>query len=528
MKFALRSIYLLQTKGLLIIMAFFLVVFSGVEWLTTRSAERAIEAGVGRKTAILAEKIAQSAKSVSPEELAGKEVIAEILEMEPHIARVDVYLDHKGTLEPFHSSSRLSPRALDSSEKTAFYERKARTAVIKYQGGDEIFSTLPLQFKDGERGLVTVISRLKSIHDILSSRQLTRLFSVLGTTILLVLSIVVVYKQTIYHSVKHLVKVMHHYQKGDTEERADESMPGDFGELARNFNGLLDKLQGFNEALKQQISMATGELLQRNQDLKKLNLQIFRDKNRLNQAERFALAGQMTATFAHEIGSPLSAIATHLQILLEDAQLEPRVKDRLQLAYEQIERVCSIVESLLRTTRPSIRRAAVDLEGIVQKVICLLGPTIEMRKINFGFNCPQGPFWVEGDSDQLQQLFLNLLNNSLEALPDGGRLAVSIVRTPAPNKKTKQSLQIDVIDSGSGIAPERLEHIFEPFYTTKDPQRGTGLGLAVNREIVKQHGGQISVVSHQGQGTCFTIILPEVQPFSSTQEQLKQVKEATA
>jgi two-component system, NtrC family, sensor kinase len=221
------------------------------------------------------------------------------------------------------------------------------------------------------------------------------------------------------------------------------------------------------------------------------------------------LVGQLTATFAHEIGSPLSAISTHLQILLEDPQLDPKVRNRLHLTNNQIDRVCSIVESLLMSTHRSTRRVTVELEEMVYKVFYLLEPTMESRQIAFSFRGSDGPFLVEGDPDQLQQLFLNLFNNSLDAIQGAGSLSVEIRREAPPEKNGEAYFHIDVRDSGIGISASRLDHIFEPFFTTKEFGKGSGLGLAVSKEIVRHHEGQISVVSSLGRGTCFTICLPE-------------------
>ncbi len=516
----------LQSQTLILIIFFSLSILAIAEWFSNRSAERAIDIGIARQASNVAERLAHSIEVISSDELSLQNQIQEILELEPNIARVDIYEDLNGKLDLFQSSSKRGERSLVDLEKAAFYADKANTFTIDYQGKNEFFSTYPLRFKNGRKGFVTVISHTKSIHEILASRLWVRLFSVLGTAIFLVAAIVLIYRTTIYRGVQHLVNVMHRYKRGEIQARADESLPGEFGELAVNFNDLLGQLQGFNDHLKQQVSQATQELTRQNQDLQQLNLQILRDKSRLNQAERLALAGQMTATFAHEIGSPLSAIATHLQILLEDSQLEPHIRDRLQLAYDQIERVCSIVETLLKTTRHSTPRVSVELEETVKKVIRLLSPTLEVRHVNIELSCPTGPLLVEGDSDQLQQLFLNLLNNSLDAISDGGMLSIKISRLSDAQPTSRHYFRIEVSDSGVGIANERLEHIFEPFYTTKGWDGGTGLGLAVSKEIVKQHGGQISVVSVPGQGTCFTILLPEYQGSNASHKNFLKAKEA--
>jgi two-component system, NtrC family, sensor kinase len=227
----------------------------------------------------------------------------------------------------------------------------------------------------------------------------------------------------------------------------------------------------------------------------------------LTQAERLALAGQLTATFAHEIGSPLSAISTHLQMMMEDTQLNPKIRERLRLAGEQIDRVCGIVENLLNTTRSAAQLEPVELVEIVCKISQLLGPTFESRHLQLALTSDEEVYWVSGNVDQLQQLFLNLLNNSLEAVQDYGNIGVEFKRIRR-FENLSDFVQVKVTDSGVGIPQDRQAQIFKPFFTTKEFEKGTGLGLALCKEIVAHHHGNISVESEVGRGACFTIIFP--------------------
>jgi two-component system, NtrC family, sensor kinase len=508
----------LQTRTLVTVIVISLSVLTVTEWLATISAVRTIEKAIGNQTAKAAERLALELKTVSSESSLPyyQNQLRDILELEPNVVRIDVYAEIDGRLKLIQSSSTRRDRIILDQEREAFFSGVAQTFYRQQPSGNQIISTHPLYFKDGRKGFVTVVSSLWTVNDILASHFRIRLYAVLGTTILLVTTIVLVFRTTVYRSVRHLVGIMHRYKSGELSARADENLVGEFGELAQNFNRMLEEIQGFSENLRQQIEQATCELTSRNRDLQQLNLQIYETKKRLGQAERLALVGQMTATFAHEVGSPLSAIATHLQILLEDTRLEPHIRERLKLAYDQIDRVCNIVETLLNTTRQTRRRIPIELEEIISKVTRLLSPTFELKGIDFRLYICGGPFFTEGDPDQLEQLFLNLFNNSLDAIQDHGKLWVEVRRQPVAEESNQYCFLIDVGDSGIGIPGDKLDHIFEPFFTTKDFGQGSGLGLAVSKEIVRQHGGQIRVVSAPGEGTCFTIVLPEVQAASNT------------
>jgi signal transduction histidine kinase len=348
------------------------------------------------------------------------------------------------------------------------------------------------------------------VDDILMAHSRIRLYSLLANMVLLVGAITLLFRTAVYRSVLHLVEVMGRFKRGDSSARAKENLTGEFRELARSFNGMLEEIQRSKENLQQQIEEATEVLAQQNRELYELNLQLYEAQRLLGQAERLALVGQLAATLAHEIGSPLSAVSTHLQMLLEDPQLDSRVINRLRLANEQIDRVCGIVENLLSAARQAPRRVPVDLEATVSKVAQLLGPTLEARRIRFQMQGEGGPFLMEGDPDQLQQLFLNLFNNSLDAIFDSGTLSIQVRRRPPNESLLQPHFQVEVSDSGVGIPAEEIEHIFDPFFTTKELGKGSGLGLAVCEEIVTRHGGRISVVSQPGRGTRFTILLPEI------------------
>jgi len=517
----------LQTRILVLSVLISTVVLFVTNWVTTLTSVRAVEGTIDAETTNAARRLGNELEQASATQFPPqfKNQVLEILELEPNLIRVDVYAEIDGTLRLVHSSSTRGDRALEGREIRAFYSGNTDTFTVEEGAPRKIFSVYPVHFSDDRQGFITVVSSLQAVDNIYKVHNRIRLYSLIATTFLLGLAITLVFQTTVYRGVRHLVEVMHRFRQGDTSARASENLAGELGELASNFNHMLEGMERFNENLQSQVEAATNELATRNRELRDLNLQLYETQKQLTQAERLALVGQLTATFAHEVGSPLSAISTHLQMLLEDSVLEPRVRHRLELANNQIDRVCGIVENLLTTTRQASRHAPVDLDEILCKVIHLMGPTLESRRIRLDFRNYGGPFLIEGDPDQLQQLFLNLMNNSLAAIHGAGTLAVEVCRQPATEPYRLGYVQVDVRDSGVGISADRLDQIFEPFFTTKELGKGTGLGLAVSKEIVGQHKGRISVVSEVGKGTCFTVLLPEIAGAAQRQAQVQSAKE---
>ena len=158
------------------------------------------------------------------------------------------------------------------------------------------------------------------------------------------------------------------------------------------------------------------------------------------------------------------------------------------------------------TRKPKLELAPVNLNVLVQSVGALIRPTLHARQIQFLDHLdPELPS-IQADQKQLEQVLLNLINNSLDAMPNGGELRIETAAGP------EHTASIRIGDTGTGIPPEHLERLFEPMFTTKEIGQGTGLGLSICRAIIEEHGGEIAVKSTLGAGTTFSILLPAEVP----------------
>jgi signal transduction histidine kinase len=267
---------------------------------------------------------------------------------------------------------------------------------------------------------------------------------------------------------------------------------------------LTTKLETEREILRDRVREATIELEKRNQQLQETNLELWRTNRRMNELGRLAAAGQTAAHFAHEVGTPLNLISGHVQLLKSDLDRDPHdAESRIRTISAQIERIERIVRRMLDKTRFETELAPLDLNSVLRKLCDAMAPALDKRNIRlvekFADNLPL----IAGSSDRLQQLFLNLINNSLDAMPDGGEIEV---HTSSEGKAGKaQRVAVDFIDTGFGMTPEVMSHIFDPLYTTKDRGHGTGLGLVIVSQIVSEHGGRVEVDSELGQGTRFRL-----------------------
>jgi signal transduction histidine kinase len=222
---------------------------------------------------------------------------------------------------------------------------------------------------------------------------------------------------------------------------------------------------------------------------------------RARAAEELASIATLVAGLAHEIGTPMSVIQGHAK-LLEGSVSGEDAKWRLQTIQEQIARISGIIHTLLQIAHPRRSRSeSVDLARLIEQTLEFVAQRLEQRDVLVVRDLRSG-VGVVGDSERLQQLFLNLFLNAADAMPSGGVLGVELRESPAGGATVRVS------DSGVGIAPDDLERIFEPFFTTKEAGHGSGLGLMVCKGIVADHGGEIGVISTPGRGTQFTVSLP--------------------
>jgi len=229
-------------------------------------------------------------------------------------------------------------------------------------------------------------------------------------------------------------------------------------------------------------------------------------QEQLQISEKMASIGLLAAGVAHEVNTPLTGISSFTQMLLEGADPADPKTTLLEKIERQTFRAAKIVNGLLTLSRPGTGtdRAVVDLNVVVNDVCSLLEHQFEASRIKVRRDLSEAPVLVVGTEHQLQQVFLNLFLNARDAMPKGGWLSVT---THAED----QDVRAEVADTGSGIPPEHLARIYDPFFTTKAIGRGTGLGLSIIYGIIQEHDGTIHCDSAVGQGTRFTMRLPHAE-----------------
>ena len=262
----------------------------------------------------------------------------------------------------------------------------------------------------------------------------------------------------------------------------------EFGQVAAAFNEMTESL----EAARQQIAADTARTLDLEQQLR--------------HAENLAVAGKLATGFAHEVGTPLNVISGRAEFLLDTlAQDDPR-RTELSGIIRQIDRIAAIIHAMLDVVRPRKPQLRVlRLADVVAALLPLMEHAARRRSIQFSAVVPNDLPPIFADADQVQQVLLNLFINAFEATPPEGEVSMA---ASGAAYEGRSGVRIEVRDTGAGIPTELLDAVFKPFFTTKPRGQGTGLGLAICHDLVKDHGGELSVGSSPGKGATFVVWLP--------------------
>ena len=281
----------------------------------------------------------------------------------------------------------------------------------------------------------------------------------------------------IHRPVRELQEKIARVGTGDLDTEVKFARRNDeIGDLGRNFNQMVRQLRESRD------------------EIQRLH------QTQMSRAEHLATMGELAAGLAHEIRNPLAGIAGVIEIIGRDLPASSPARAVVKEVRQEVMQINRIVTDLLECARPKPPETRLsDLHATVEHAVMFARQQALSKSIDVEFHHDPLPLEVEHDSNQVNQVLLNLLLNSIQSIDHRGKITVTVERH-------SQLAAISVADTGRGIAPEHLPHIFRPFYTTKG--NGTGLGLSLARRIVEEHGGRMEVSSTLGHGSTFIVFLP--------------------
>ena len=350
--------------------------------------------------------------------------------------------------------------------------------------------------------LDTNISLAKADVQLAESSRRMIIYTACALLLIAVLSWFFVW-EVVGRPVKALTRGTEHLAAGNLGYQIEVRSEDELGELARSFNGMSRQLQAehtenvaWTRTLEQRVERKTGELK--------------RAHEHALHTEKMASVGKMAAVLAHEINNPLSGILTYAKLLRkwigQDATQNRRqdIYESLDLIASESRRCGDLVKNLLTFSRTTpMNLQPTNLNQVIERSRRLIQHQLDLAGIQVQPDLAPDLPPILCDGAQIEQVLLALMMNALEAMPQGGNLWVATHL----NRETN-IVRITVRDDGTGISPEILPRIFEPFLTTKETARGVGLGLAISRSILERHNGNIEVQSEVGRGTTFIVTLP--------------------
>ncbi len=479
-------------------------------------AFRALRDDVRGRAAAIASQIAFGIST--PQELEDRRLLStEIRNMvatRPALRWIDVYAATPEGLRGVASTR--EPLARVPPDIVVRASAEGRSLTTAGQAGGEVWlAAAPISIGGQMAGVVALAISLEGAHRLAVSLRQQLLFVLVVAGVTIVTSLALFTERSVNRPIRALLDTMAAVERGDLTAVPSLARRDEMGRLADGLANmlrrireshdenarLLDRINRFNQDLQLRVAEATHEVANRNEALRRANELLFDLQRQLGRAQRLATMGQLTATIAHEIGTPLNSVAVHLQLLARSPGLTEQDRQRLVTIDDQIQRLVQTVQELLAATRGEARRLEpTDLNQVVRGVTDLMAPVLSAKGIACTFAMDDALPKVQADAHQIQQVVLNLLTNAVDAMPAGGSLRVETGITGG-------AAWLRIADSGPGIAPGARERIFEPLFTTKERGRGTGLGLAICRQIVEAHRGTIEVTDTPGGGATFEVRL---------------------
>ncbi len=404
--------------------------------------------------------------------------IEEILGRNRDLMRYVIVTDPQGIVTHTNRWELLGKRFDRAVGREAIGREPIVEARVTEDGERVLEVRAPLAISTRFWGSITVGYSLRAIDR--EIRELARKAAIIALILMLGNSIMTaLYVETLIRPILGLYRTMRRAARGDLTVRADDRRADEVGGLARAFNHMMDELEEAREREKAQQAQ-------------------------LAHTEKMAAVGTLAAGVAHEVNNPLAGILGCIENLRahpDDEEMRYRYLDLIADGVKRIERT---VSNLLDFSRPRpMQPVPTSINHNLRHVMELTEYQVRKAGVEVRLHLDPSEPLVLADHFQMEQLFLNLVLNALQAMPDGGELTLNTSRRDG-------QVVIEVRDTGEGIPPEVLERIFDPFFTTRGVGEGTGLGLTVSDTIVRSHRGTIEVESTVGRGTVVRVTLPEL------------------
>jgi len=361
-------------------------------------------------------------------------------------------------------------------------------------------------------GIVDVAYSLDEIDQSMETHGLHIIGISMGIILLLSVSMGVLLQRLIYLPLKDLKSGVKNIASGHLDQHIPVRNDDEFGHVAGSFNVMAKALSDSRRELEELVQTLELKIEERTQELRVAEAEIA-------QGEKLASVGVLAAGIAHELNNPLTGVLTFSSLLRKKMPDGSEDAEDMDLVIRETRRCASIIKRLLDFAREKLpAKSWFDLNQVIEETVRFTDHAASLQQITVTTHLDPKLPQVWGDADLIKQVILNILVNAQQAIETQGTIRVEsrpyVAGIPAkPGVESVPMVEVLVRDTGCGIAADKLQRIFDPFYTSKEVGKGTGLGLSVSYGIVKAHGGRINVESVVGEGSTFHILLPVTSPF---------------
>ncbi len=421
------------------------------------------------------------------------------LQTDARLARIDLFTVQGNNVEFVAGAGRILYEWPDQVVDSVLEKMKPQYFPISTEAGPALGLLYPRFFDlDQSIHIIGVISFSHLRTEILSRARIFLVFSSLGLLLVILFVLYLSFDWLLGRPLTLITRIIDAFQHGRYEKRIRLSRQDELGRLVNHFNEMADEIErvlAHNRDLTSHLEARIQE-----ETAKVVQLQ-----NQVNQLQQLSTMGYLTATLAHDLGTPLHSIAGLSELLLERGNWPPDVSRKLELILQQAQRLNMAIQNIRRVTRtPEPHFEKVTVQEILNETLPLVEPILQRSGIHMEASAEENLPPLVVDRSRVQTALLNLIQNAAEAMAaSGGKIVVSADLT-----EDRQAVAVSVQDDGPGISPELLERIGEPFFSTHENEGLRGLGMAIVRDIMKVHTGEMTIRSSPGEGTTITLSFP--------------------
>lgn len=411
------------------------------------------------------------------------------------LARIDIFDIRRNNVSYVAGASRVQYEWPESMVASVSAKGKSRYVRMETEGGPSLGLLYPVSGETGDaRIVVGIIAFSRTNAEIMTRARDLLFFSSAGLLLAILLLLGIGYRWMIGRPLNTIIGTIDEFQKGRYVERIPIVREDEWGQLAEHFNQMADEIQNVMARNLELTSHLADRVREETHNVVSLQKQV-------DDLKQLTALGHLTANLAHDLGTPLHSIAGLAKLMLEREGWPPDVAHKLDLIVQQTQRLDNVIQNVRKATRlPEPHFELMTVQKILSESLPLVEPLIQQNQVSMTVHTDRSTASLYVDRYRIQTALLNIIQNSIEAMPHGGKIVIA-----AEDDRPNGLIEISIADNGRGIEADLLKKVCEPFVSSHQEEGMRGLGLAIVRDIIKAHGGRMDMHSTPGKGT--TVIL---------------------